>query len=91
MIAQIKDSAYWAGEINKTQEYLAELIHGDLAGIKSTKSADDTITMQDVSSEIEKCKYYLSYCESEYQKAIEQEEGKKETKSILYFNREFGY
>lgn len=91
MIAQIKDSAYWASEINKTQEYLAELIHGDLAGIKSTKSADDTITMQDVSSEIEKCKYYLSYCESEHQKAIEQEEGKKESKSILYFNREFGY
>lgn len=92
MIAEIKDSAYWQSEINKTQEYLAELIHGELAGVKSTKSADDTITMQDISSEIEKCKYYLSYCETKLKEALEQEEGnKKESKSILYFNREFGY
>lgn len=88
----LKNSNYWKNEIEKTQEYLSELIHGDLAGIKSTKSADDTITMQDVSDEIEKCKYYISYCETEYKKAIEEEEGVSEqTKSILYFNREFGY
>ena len=36
MIAQVKDSAYWVSEINKTQTYLSQLIHGDLAGIKGT-------------------------------------------------------
>lgn len=87
----IKNSAYWANEITKTQEYLSNLVHGELAGIRSTKSSDDSITMQDVDSEIEKCKYYLAYCQSEYNKAISQEEGVKKEKSLLYFSREFGY
>lgn len=92
MIAQVKDSAYWVSEINKTQTYLSQLIHGDLAGIKTTKSADDAVTLQDIDKEIEKCRQYIRYCEAELEKALEQEEGKKsKPKSLLYFNREYGY
>lgn len=92
MLKTIKDSTYWKNEIEVTQEYLAQLVHGDLAGVKSTKSSDDTITMQDIDKEISKCKTYISYCEEELKKALDQEQGKEETKSsILYFNREYGY
>lgn len=89
----IKNSKYWEQEISKTQDYLSQLVHGELAGIKSTKSSDDTISMQEVDKEIQKCKTYLAYCQQEYQKALDIENGvKTETStSILYFNREYGY
>lgn len=91
-MAILKNSAYWQSEIETTQEYLAELIHGELAGVKSSKSSDDTIQLQDIDKEVEKCKTYIAYCEKELEKALEQE-GQKESnkKSILYFEREYGY
>lgn len=88
-----KNSAYWLSEKVKTQEYLSQLVHGELAGIKSTKSDNDTLQMQDIDKEIEKCKMYIKYCEDEYQKALDEEQGikKNKYKSILKFPREFGY
>lgn len=93
MSSEIKNSVYWKSEIDKTQNYLSELIHGELAGVKSTKSSDDTITFQDIDKEIEKCQIYISYCEKQYEKALEEESGQKneKIKSILYFDREYGY
>ena len=92
MLKSIKDSIYWKNEIEVTQEYLAQLVHGDLAGVKSTKSSDDTITLQDIDKEISKCKTYIAYCQEELKKALEIEQGQEtKSKSILYFSREYGY
>lgn len=89
---QEKNSAYWKEEITVTQDYMASLVHGDIAGVKSTKSSDDVLQMQDIDKEMDKCRKYLAYCNEMYKKAIDEENGTKDsTKSILYFNRETGY
>lgn len=87
----VKNSEFWKSEIKETQKYMASLVHGELAGVKSTKSADDNISFQDAKQELEKCRIYISYCEDELKKALEEESGEKQNKSILYFKREYGY
>lgn len=87
-----KSSAYWREEIEKTQAYLSELVHGELAGVKSTKSLDDSISLQEIDKEIKKCKSYIAYCEKELDKALALENGETPKNiSILYFKREYGY
>lgn len=88
----VKDSKYWKGEIEKTQDVLSQLLRGETAGVKSTKSNDDSISFQDIDKMTRECRLYISYCETQYQKALEEEQGKKpKTKSILYFNSVYGY
>lgn len=86
----IKDSKFWKNEISKTEDRMAQLIYGELAGVKSTKGTDDSITFQDSDKEIAQCKSYISYCKVKYNEAIT-EEGQTPKKSILYFNSQYGY
>lgn len=90
----IKNSVYWKSEIEKTEEVLANLIKGETAGVKSAKNDSDSLTYQDIGDFAKECRNYISYCQKQYEKALE-EEGKKvkeKNKSILYFTRsEYGY
>lgn len=87
------NSAYWASEIYKTQQYMSELVHGEIAGVKSTKNFDDSMSLQDSQKEIKKCQVYIAYCQNMYNEAIEEEGGtaKRKGGSILYFNSGYGY
>lgn len=86
------NSIYWKSEIERTQLYMSQLVHGEMAGVKSTKSSDDTLTLQDVEKEMEKCQKYIGYCQTELEKALAEENGVDiETKSILYFERDVTY
>lgn len=87
------NSIYWKSEIERTQLYMSQLVHGEMAGVKSTKSSDDTLTLQDIDKEIKKCQTYIAYCQEELEKALEIENGTKseKIKSILYFERDVTY
>lgn len=89
----VKGSIYWYNEIIKTEDELAQIINGDLSSIKQTKTDTDTITQQDIDKLVSVKYKYLSYCRQRYEeeKAIEDGVDKKPAKSILYFDREFGY
>ncbi|MGL5962426.1 MAG: hypothetical protein ACRCZ0_10835 [Cetobacterium sp.] len=92
----IKDSAFWLAERDKTEDFLAELIHGSLSSLKSVKSDEDTASYHEMQDQIGKVRYYLNYCNERYKEALDKEaeaEGKltQPKKHILYFEREFGY
>lgn len=90
---ELKSSVYWLEEKLKTEEYLSELIHGSKADLKSVKSDEDSTSYHDIQNQIDKVRFYLKYCETQYQLALDREnpiEAKPKT-HILYFNREFGY
>ncbi len=87
-----KDSSYWKSEIDKTQEVLSKLLTGDTVGVKGTKSGDDSITFQEIDKLIKECRKYLTYCENQYKKALEEEQGEKpKSESKLFFNSVYGY
>ncbi|MGL5950567.1 MAG: hypothetical protein ACRCZH_04020, partial [Cetobacterium sp.] len=76
----IKDSAYWLAEKNKTEDYLSELIHGSLSSLKSVKSDEDSTSYHEMQDQIDKVRFYLKYCETQYQIALDKEtesEGKE--------------
>lgn len=87
----IKDSKYWKNEINLTQEKLRDAILSETSNVKSTKSSEDTLILQNKEDEINSLKFYLSYCEKEYQKCLDSEGKEKSFKKILFVGREYGY
>lgn len=87
----IKDSKYWKNEIYLTQEKLKEAVLSETSNVKSTKSSEDTLTLQSKNDEINSLKFYLAYCEREYDKCLEIEGAEKRFKQILYVGREYGY
>lgn len=84
------DSAYWFNEINKTKLELAQIVNGDLSGVKTAKSDEDSTTLQDIDKIVRVKMKYISYCEEQYEDALNKEK-QVQKKSILYFDREYGY
>lgn len=87
----IKDSNYWLSEINKTEDEMAAIIHGDLSTVKSAKTDEDTITQFDIDVIMKSKSSYISYCKNKYQEALKSEQKEKAKKPILFFAREYGY
>jgi hypothetical protein len=87
----LRDSKYWSLEIQKTEIELADLINGDLAMVKTAKTDEDTTTLQDIEKLMKVKTSYIAYCKSRYEEELAKENQVQKPKSILYFDREFGY
>ncbi|MGL5960677.1 MAG: hypothetical protein ACRCZ0_01810 [Cetobacterium sp.] len=87
----IFDSNYWLLEVKRTETELSELINGDLSSIKTVKSDEDTTMLQDIEKLMKVKTSYISYCKNRYEEELNKENRVEKSKSILYFDREFGY
>lgn len=90
-MVEIKNSFYWQGEINKTESELSSIMNGEVSVTKNTSSKEDTVQLQDIDKIIKSKLHYIRYCKDRYSEELEKEKKTTPKKSILYFNREFGY
>lgn len=87
----LKNSVYWKNEISVTQDQLAELLKSETFEVQTAKSDEDSITYQSIKERVRILREYLMYCEKEYEDALQEENNIPVNKSILYFEREYGY
>lgn len=85
------NSEYWLKEKIKTEIELSEIVNGDLSRVKSAKTDEDVTTLQDIDNIMKSKIKYISYCKDRYEEELRKESQVQEKKSILYFDREYGY